>query len=135
MLKIAKSVEYALFAIKYIHESGNRECVSVKEISDSMNIPYELLAKIMQRMVKNGIITSQHGTNGGYILNNKPEAIFLGQVVGSLGLKIQMTDCLVHDPSESDCARFRTCCLRSPISKIQDKINLLFDNTTVQELI
>ena len=68
MLKISKSIEYALLALKYIYERQDLDCVSTKVISESVDIPYDLLAKIMQKLVKDEIIISQQGTKGGYKL-------------------------------------------------------------------
>ena len=70
MLKIAKSVEYAVLALKYINDRQDLNCVSTKLIAESLDIPYDLLAKIMQKLVKNDIIISEQGTKGGYKEND-----------------------------------------------------------------
>lgn len=135
MLKIAKSVEYAIFAIKYISENQDLECVSTKEISEKVDVPYDLLAKIMQKLVKDGIIISRQGTNGGYSLNVSPDKITFTRLINALDQKIQLTDCMVDVPSAEDCRRVNDCCIRSSLFKIQTKINRVFDETLISEII
>jgi Rrf2 family protein len=135
MLKIAKSVEYAIFALKYINENPESECISTKEISETMNIPYDLLAKIMQKLVKNGMIESQQGTKGGYAMKALPESISISDIINALDQRIQFTDCMVENPSIEDCGRVEDCCIRNPLSRIQNKLNLLFSNTSLKEII
>ncbi|MFA3783080.1 Rrf2 family transcriptional regulator [Melioribacteraceae bacterium 4301-Me] len=135
MLKIAKSVEYALFALKYMSEKGSNSCSSVSEISEYQNIPYDLLAKIMQKLAKANIISSYQGIKGGYILKATPEMISLNKLITILDKKIQFTDCMVEKPTTADCQRVLNCCIRNPMLKIQNRLNELFESTTVQDLI
>ena len=135
MLKIAKSVEYALFALKHINDRKDLNCVSTKVISETLDIPYELLAKIMQKLVKDGIIVSQQGTKGGYTLALSPDKISLSRIANAVEQRVQFTECMVENPTLNDCKRFENCCLRNPMMEIQNKINNLFDNLTLNEII
>lgn len=135
MLKIAKSVEYSILALRFIANNQDLECVSTKEISVKENIPYDLLAKLMQKLVKHNIIISKQGKLGGYSLNIIPEQLSINDVILALDEKVQLTDCMVENPSTSDCGRVGDCCLRSPLSKIQDKMIDLFKHTTLQEIL
>lgn len=135
MLKIAKSVEYSILALRYIAKNQEIECVSTKEIAERENIPYDLLAKLMQRLVKHNIIISKQGKLGGYSLNIEPEKLSLNELIIAIDQKIQLTDCMVINPTTENCGRINDCCLRNPLSKIQDKIEGLFQNTTLNEII
>ena len=131
MLKIAKSVEYAFLGLKYIAENSEQRMISVAEISENLDIPYDLLAKIMQKLVRHGILNSVQGTRGGYILNQQPEQISLLNVIDALDQPVQIADCF----TPSDCKRSADCCLKSPLTRIQGKINELFTTTTLNEII
>ncbi len=135
MLKLSKSVEYALFAIKYLNYKTKDQLVSTKEISESMKIPYDLLAKIMQKLVKNEIVSSIQGTKGGYYLTKSPKQINLNQIISAVDSEIKLTDCLFENATEDDCSRIRDCSLRSPLNNVQNKIIKLFNSTTLEEII
>ena len=135
MLKIANSVEYSIIALRYISQNQNNGCISTKEIADKENIPYDLLAKLMQKLVKQDIIISKQGKMGGYILKVTPDELTLNDIILAVEQKIQLTDCMVETPGVQDCARFENCCLKSPLGKMQDKVIELFRNTTLHEII
>ena len=73
MLKLTKKADYGLMAMKHLAEHAERGACSAKDVADSYHIPQEALAKILQRLVKAGLLHSQHGTNGGYTLARDPE--------------------------------------------------------------
>jgi len=135
MLKIAKSVEYSILALRHIALNEKSECVSTKEISRNENIPYDLLAKLMQKLVKHNIIISKQGKAGGYYLNISPDKLSVNDIINAVEQKIQLTDCMFENATAEDCARMDNCCLRSPLNKVQNKIIDLFRNTTLREII
>ena len=67
MLKLTKKADYGLIALK--HLAVKREgSSSAHEIADTYGIPLPLLSKILQKLCKAGFVKSEHGTNGGYRL-------------------------------------------------------------------
>ena len=53
MLKITRKVEYALIALRHLQQNQEGDLSSSKEIALKYDIPKELLAKILQSLVKN----------------------------------------------------------------------------------
>ena len=68
MLKLTKKADYGLMAMKHLAEHADEGACSAKDVADAYGIPPEALAKILQRLVKAGLLHSQHGINGGYTL-------------------------------------------------------------------
>ena len=92
MIKISKSVEYSILALKYI--SDNKEVkLSSSTISGERNIPYDLLAKLLQKLVRKGIIKSEQGKYGGYTLIVPSEKLTILQIINALDENIQLTNC------------------------------------------
>ncbi len=135
MLKLSKSTEYALFALKYLANNSNGNSISTKEISDSMNIPYNLLAKIMQKLVRHKIIKSQYGKTGGYSINVPPKNLSLKDIINAVDQKLQITDCMYEGATENDCMRLNKCEIRNPLHKIQNKLINVLHSTNLEELI
>ncbi|MBL1211988.1 MAG: Rrf2 family transcriptional regulator [Ignavibacteriae bacterium] len=135
MLKIAKSVEYSLLAIKYINENSSKGSLTAREIAENENIPYDLLAKILQKLVKNGIIKSVQGNKGGYLLDVSLNKLFITDLIAAVDQSIQLTDCMVENPTINDCARYENCCIKDPLNKMQNKINEILKSTTLMEII
>jgi Rrf2 family protein len=78
MLKLSKKVDYGLIAISHIAHREDDRNISAKQIAEQYDIPVELLAKILQRLAKGGLIMSQNGPKGGYILARDPAHITVG---------------------------------------------------------
>jgi len=135
MLKVAKSFEYAVLALKHIEENANGSSVTVKEISEKQNIPFELLAKILQKLVKHDFVESIQGKRGGYRLRTSSESILLSHIISALDNEVQLTDCSFENAGSEDCARVNDCCIRNPMVNIQSRINNIFENTTLKEII
>jgi DNA-binding IscR family transcriptional regulator len=54
MLRFTKRADYGLMAIHYIAVNEAVGAVSAKRIAEEFRIPAELLAKILQRLAKQG---------------------------------------------------------------------------------
>jgi Rrf2 family protein len=131
MLRFTKRADYGLMAIHYIaiHEDGG--AVSAKRIAEELAIPPELLAKILQRLAKQRLITSQNGPKGGYVLARRAMEITVGQVVRALEGPINIVECLDED---SECPQMAHCNLRRPVRKIQAAISHMLDTMSLAEL-
>lgn len=134
MIKISKSVEYSILALKYIADNEKITTISSRKISNDMNIPYELLSKLLQKMVREGIIKSQQGKYGGYSMLIASEKLNLLRIIDALDENVQLTNCTFDKATTDDCARIDNCAIRSPFWNLQNKINSLFESITLNEL-
>jgi Rrf2 family protein len=131
MLRFTKRADYGLMAIHYIAVQEDGGAVSAKRIAEEFAIPQELLAKILQRLAKQGLITSQNGPKGGYVLARRPMDITVGQVVRALEGPINIVECLEED---SECPQMARCTLRRPVRKLQAAISQMLDSMSLAEL-
>lgn len=131
MLRFTKRADYGLMAMHYIASQSEYGSVSSKRIAEEFNIPVELLAKILQRLAKRGLIESHSGPKGGYMLAREPGEITVGQVVRALEGPIRIVGCMT---GTDDCPQFPRCNLRRPVQKIQTSISQLLDTMSLAEL-
>ena len=92
MFRLSKKSDYGLIALKHLAQHTD-ESVSAREIAAHYHIPAELLAKVLQRLVRKGLLVSQQGINGGYVLAKDPAAISIVDVVEALEGPISITPC------------------------------------------
>ena len=80
MLRLSKKSDYALISMKHLamRPDGGASS-SAREISESYDIPLELLAKVLQRLVRARLLVSVQGTRGGYRLARQASADFGGR--------------------------------------------------------
>ncbi len=77
---ISQTVEYALRAIVTIAQHGGKPCTSSR-ISETAQVPPAYLSKLMQGLVRSGLVNSRRGKNGGFVLARGPESMTVYDVV------------------------------------------------------
>ena len=91
MLKLTKKADYGLISLR--HLATGRSSASAKEMSEAYRIPLPLLSKVLQKLVKAGLLLSEQGTNGGYRLAKDPHDISALDVIRTLDGPIILTQC------------------------------------------
>ena len=135
MLKLSKKAEYALMAVKYIACTTNGNFVTAKEISVSYDIPYELLAKVLQNLTKFDIVKSYQGVKGGYQLTKMPAQIPLLDVIKAVDGNYKITECMNNKKGKEPCSHLDCCVIKDPLIKLQLEIDNLFRKTTINNII
>ncbi len=130
MLKLTRKVEYALIALRHLQGEIESRVSSTKEISETYNIPLELLAKTLQLMARNDIIDAIHGPHGGYRIKADFQTInmtdFIEMIEGPLGL----TNCHF----DTECTQSETCNIKQPINKVNNSIRDIFNKMTLADI-
>jgi len=110
--------DYAVRMVLYL--SRNPEKISSRqEISQAMQIPISVLARIGQILEAGGIVEIQRGKKGGYRLRKPPEKITLLEVIESFVGKIAINKC-VDNPNF--CVREGIC----PVNFVWKDVNEKF---------
>ena len=131
MLRLSKKADYALIAMKHLALRGDRGSSSAREIAALYNIPIELMAKVLQRLVRRGLLTSHQGTRGGYHLARVPTQISVADVIQAIEGPVTVTAC---SSDEGQCDQFSTCNVRDPLWKVRERILSALGECTVAEL-
>ncbi len=80
---VTRETDYAVRTVVYLAQESDR-MANVTEIAEAMHIPKSFLAKILQRLVRNDIVTSTRGAKGGFRLAGKPADITLLAVMEAI---------------------------------------------------
>ena len=129
MFRLSKKADYGLIALKHLAMHAD-ESISAREIAAHYHIPAELLAKVLQKLDRKGLLVSQQGMNGGYVLARDPARISIVDVVEALEGPISITPCEKAD----DCQQLQTCSVRDPLLKIKAKVVRILGDTSIHEL-
>ncbi len=92
MVKLNKSTQYALYAI--VELSSQPDAVlSVAHIAKKYSISDHHVAKVLQQLVRSGLIRSIRGTNGGFQIATDPKKVTMLDVVNIFEPQHSATDC------------------------------------------
>jgi Rrf2 family protein len=131
MLRLSKKADYALIAMKHLALRGDRASSSAREIAEQYDIPIELMAKVLQRLVRRGLLASHHGTRGGYQLAREPAHVSVADVIQAIDGPVTMTACSTED---ARCEQFAKCNVRDPLWRVRERILAALGECTIAEL-
>jgi Rrf2 family protein len=131
MLRLSKKSDYALIAMKHLALRGDRGSSSAREIAEEYRIPIELMAKVLQRLVRRGLLGSRQGTRGGYELLRLPAQITVADVIQAIDGPVMVTACSVDD---GQCDQFVKCNVRDPLWRVRERILTALADCTSAEL-
>ena len=134
MVRLSKKAEYGLIAIRHIAAQHGGAIVTAKEIADKYQIPYELLAKVLQTLTRTGLVSSTQGVRGGYTLTKNPRDITVSMIIHAIeGSAPAIAQCMTDGPTSCDV--FSVCTIKSPLTKVQANIELAFSQMTLAEIV
>ncbi len=131
MLRLSKKADYGLMAMKHLAEHGGQTARSAKDVAEAYGIPAELLAKILQRLVKAKLLNSQHGTNGGYTLARDATKISAFEVIRAIDGPLFITSCVTV---RGDCDQSDRCTIREPLRRVNQGIEDVLRSITIAEM-
>jgi Rrf2 family protein len=131
MLKLTKKADYGLIAMRHLAAHADLGACSAKDLADMYGLPQEALAKLLQRLVKVGLLQSQQGTNGGYSLARDSRTISALDVIRALEGPLFMTSCTT---AKGSCEQTTRCTVREPLRKVSKSIEEVLSRLTIWEM-
>jgi Rrf2 family protein len=132
MLKLTKKADYGLIALKYLAEHQERCAVSAKDVADNYGIPAQLLAKILQQLTRRGLLRSQAGMNGGYVLARPAQEISAYEVILAIDGPFIITAC---SKGKSGCELTPSCTIKEPLARVNETIAGVLKSISIQDLV
>lgn len=80
-MKLTRSAGYALVAVGHIARNSQGSPVLARTIAKRYRIPLDYLLKIMQQLVRAGVLNSVRGPRGGFTLPTTPNKINLLEII------------------------------------------------------
>jgi Rrf2 family protein len=131
MLRLSKKADYALIAMKHLAMHRDTASTSAREIAEHYDIPIELMAKVLQRLVRMGLLTSHQGTRGGYTLSRPSTTITVADVIQAIDGPFTVTSCSTDD---NTCEQFGKCSIRDPLWRIRERILSALGTVSLAEM-
>ena len=131
MFRLSKKTDYALMAMKHLASDPRRRAASAREIAETYDIPVDLMAKVLTRLVRSGLLTSHQGVRGGYEFAQPPARISVAAVLEAIDGPLTMTACTHGD---EECDQFSKCNVRGPLRRVRDRIAAILAECSIAEM-
>ena len=128
---LSKSCVYGIRAVLYLTLNDHRQFVSIKEISQKLDISFHFLTKILQILTQQGLIVSFKGPTGGVKLGRDPKSISVLDIIIILDGDDLFEQCILGLPG---CQDQKPCPLHDDWKMQREQIKHKFKMTDLKSL-
>lgn len=132
-MKFSTRSKYGLNAMVELALRHGGAPASIKDISESQQIPEAYLEQLFMPLKKAGLVSASRGAQGGYTLAGEPKDISVGQIIRTLDGPMAPTDCL--DEGGGRCERGNECPGRIIWEKVYKSLNDVIDSLSLQDIL
>ncbi len=129
---ITRATEYAVRAIIFLAQQPKDGIVLKKDICRTQEVTPAFLTKIFQPLIKAGIVNSQRGVGGGFLLAKDPGEITMLDILEAEEGKLKLNHCLV----DADfCQRDAYCSAHEVWHDAQREMAEVLKNYSIADLV
>ncbi|MCR4861988.1 MAG: Rrf2 family transcriptional regulator [Ruminococcus sp.] len=132
-MKISTKGRYALRMIYDLAMHNEDGFVSLKDIADRQNISKKYLEQIVPLLNRSGILKTNRGNRGGYMLAHSPSECTVGDVLRATEGSLAPVACLEFEPNE--CPRVAECSTLYIWEGLYQAVTDYLDSITIQDII
>lgn len=131
MFKLSKKADYGLIAVKHLATHRRDHAFSANEISEEYGISATLMAKVLQKLARQGMVAAKHGSNGGYQLAKDPNQISALDVISAIDGPVLITSCVTNHGA---CETTDRCSIREPLRRVNESILQVLSTVTISQM-
>lgn len=126
-MKYSKATNYALHTMLFLAMAPPNKLVGVQQLAEKQNVSPTYLSKILTKLVKEGMIDSSSGANGGYSLSQNWEDITFLDIIHAIEGKSSLFDCCLNsDP---------VCVIKEVMLSAEEKMEEALRNQKISDLV
>lgn len=131
MFKLSKKADYGLIAMKHLANHRQDHSCSANEIAEEYGISATLMAKVLQKLAKHGLVAAKHGSTGGYQLAKEAGRISALEVLTAIDGPVLITSCVT---SHGNCDATDRCSIKEPLQRVNESILGVLSTVTIAQL-
>ncbi|WP_347245760.1 Rrf2 family transcriptional regulator [Thermogutta sp.] len=130
LVRISEAASLALHALGVMARSPQRW--TTERLAEVLRASTHHLAKVMQRLVKAGLLRSVRGPHGGFELTRPPEEITLAEIYQAIEGPLPTAGCLLGEPICRNGAA--NCMLGDLVNMVHREVHDYLSHTTLQRM-
>jgi Rrf2 family protein len=129
-MKFSTKAEYGLRAMVNLARNYSQQSYSLNKIASDEKISLAYLERLIAKLKKANLVTSEKGVKGGYRLSKEPNQITVGEVIEVLEGTLSPFSCL-----DNNLCKQKGCAAKKVWRKLQVAVKTTLDEITLDELI
>jgi Rrf2 family protein len=134
---LSQRTRYTIRALLHLADRYAQGPVQLTEIAEAQNIPSKFLTVMLSQMIREGLVASRRGREGGYWLARHPSKISYGSIVrltrGSLGL-LPCASRYAYEKCKN-CITEDKCRLHRVMLMVRDETARILDGMTLADAV
>jgi Rrf2 family protein len=130
-VKITKACDYSLRLMVYLAAHGDQRLVSIREISEKIDIPKSFLGNIVQKLSAVGLVETTKGAHGGLRLIRHPDDITSLEVMEAVDGPIALSGC----QKSHGCGHKHYCDVKPLMDRVQRQLVDTLRGTTITDMV
>lgn len=132
-MKISTKGRYALRMMLDLAQHTNDGFVSLKDIAERQQVSKKYLEQIVPLLNKSGVLRTNRGYQGGYMLANTPDKYTVGDILRITEGNLSVVSCLEQEPNL--CPRQESCMTLDIWKGLNDVVSKYLDSITLQDIL
>lgn len=128
---LSKSCVYGLRATLFLASNQGSEYISIRKLSEELDISFHFLTKILQQLTAVDLLESMKGPKGGVRLSRKSQDISLLDVVTAIDGKDLFQECVLGLPG---CGKEEPCPLHAMWADTRKDIQSMLEENTLLDM-
>jgi Rrf2 family iron-sulfur cluster assembly transcriptional regulator len=133
-MRITTKGRYALRAVIALAVEAGSKPVSISYLAEKEQLSAKFLEQLFFRLKNAGIISSERGPKGGFMLKKAPEEISINDIFSAVDEKTSVAPCQ-ENPDHSSCGKSADCKAYKIWNEITGHINTYFDSISLKDII
>ncbi|MCK5830576.1 MAG: Rrf2 family transcriptional regulator [Methylococcales bacterium] len=130
-MRLSNTSQYAINIMVAIAEHKETKLLNAKSISDTFDIPYKYLTRIMPQLVEAKFIISTRGREGGYSLAKEASSISIINILNAVNDSLHASKCILKPGM---CDANNKCALHDSWMVPNKSIKIMFNQTTLESI-
>lgn len=119
-------------ALKHMSQKFAGQLTSAKEISDATGSPFDATSRVMQLMAQKGILKSEQGAHGGYLIVKDLSKVTFHDIIVTVLAPIEVVKCA---SGQDECELFAKCNVQSPLQVFNARLIDFYKTLPMSELL
>ncbi len=134
---LSQKTRYTIRAFQHLASHWRQGPIRLDAIAEAQNIPRKFLTVILSEMVREGLIISHRGREGGYELALPPVDIRYGDIIRLTRGSLALTPCASRNAHEhcANCLPEADCRLRGLMLMLRDETAKMLDRLSLADAI
>lgn len=132
MVRLEKLTDYGLVLLVCIAKTPDGILRTARDLAEESGLPLPTVSRLLQDLLKGGVLLSQRGIKGGYKLSRAPSDISIASVIVALEGPIRLTVC--SSGVSGACELEPNCAIKSNQRVINEAVRTVLGQVTLADL-